>query len=103
MFCLMASPSSELVQRARDLLAEGHALLVARAHGEAAGALADVAASDDLLALYERLRGRLAAIADDEVGDLLDEISEAVAGLSRLADDLDRVHGLRAALGKPLR
>jgi hypothetical protein len=97
MFCRVSSSTTELVQRARSLLEEGRSVLAARAPDERDA----VAGTDDLLDLYDRLRGRLAAIADDEVGELLAEISETLDRLSSFADDLDRVHGLRRALAKP--
>ena len=97
---IVPSSTSELVHRARALLAEGRSLLTAPAPAEAE--LGGARMADDLLGLYERLRGRLAAIEGNEVGELLGEISETVEELSRLADDLDRVHSLRSALGDPL-
>jgi hypothetical protein len=88
-----------LVQRARSLLVEGRAILASPAPRERHGQ--DDAVTDDVLGLYEILRGRLAAIEGDEVGELLGEISEAVEELSRLTEDLRRVRDLRRALGDP--
>jgi hypothetical protein len=81
------SPTQELIDRARALLAEGRAILDT-----------DPGSSDDILGLYENLRGRLNRLDDDHIGGLLVALSETVEELGQLAEDLDRAKHLRSAL-----